>query len=260
MDIGKAFTFIFEDPDWLKKVAIGSGLLLLGIIFSVVLIGLIPLIIITGYTVLLVKNVMDGAERPLPEWEDWGDLFMRGLKLFLIVLIWAIPLIFVSLFSSLPLALVEEGSNVRAIGELEEFVATLLPLALVEEGSNVRVIMVVISICCGCLTAILSIAYALLEPVLTFRFARTNDFASGFEFGKIFRLLGDNIVNIIIAVIVAGVAGVILLILGTFVGTIALVIGLLVTIPATAFLSTLVEAHLIGQEGREAEAKAVVSD
>ena len=49
MDIGKAISFIFEDPDWLKKVAIGVGLTLLGIIFSVVLIGLIPLIIVTGY-------------------------------------------------------------------------------------------------------------------------------------------------------------------------------------------------------------------
>lgn len=27
MDIGKAFTFIFEDPDWLRKVAIGVGAL-----------------------------------------------------------------------------------------------------------------------------------------------------------------------------------------------------------------------------------------
>lgn len=232
MDIGKAFTFIFEDPDWLKKVAIGSGLTLVGSIFSIVLIGLIPLIIVIGYTVLLMRNVMDGVAHPLPEWEDWGDLFVRGLKLFLILLIWAIPLIFVSLGSSLPAALVEEGSDAWGIA-------------------------MAISTCCGCLTVLLGIAYALIEPVITFRFARTNEFASGFEFGKIFRLLGDNILNIIIAVIVAAVAGVILLILGTFVGAILLLIGLIVTIPAAALLSELIGAHLYGQVGREAEAKAV---
>ena len=236
MDIGKALTFIFEDPDWLRKVAIGAGLTLLGVIFlPVLLVGLIPFIITTGYAVLLVRNVMDGVERPLPEWENWGDLFLRGLKLIIILLIWSLPLIFVSLISSLPPALVEEGSDAWGI-------------------------VTAISLCCGCLSAILSIAYALVAPVLTFRFARTNDFASGFQFGKIFRLLGDNIVNIIIAVIVAFVAGVILFILGGIAGTILLVIGLIVTIPAAVFLSQLVEAHLYGQVGREAEAKAVVSD
>jgi len=232
MDIGKAITFIFEDPEWLKKVAIGTGLMLVGLIFSVLLIGLIPLIVVTGYTVLLVRNVMDGVEHPLPEWEDWGDLFVRGLKLFLILLIWAIPLIFISLGSSLPPALMGDDPDLQGLATA-------------------------IAVCCGCLTVILSIAYALIEPVITFRFARTNEFASGFEFGKIFRLLGDNIINIIIAVIVSAVVGFILMILGGIVGTILLVIGLIVTIPAAGFLATLVEAHLFGQVGREAEAKVV---
>jgi len=233
MDIGKSIAFIFEDPDWLKKVAIGTGLLLLGIIFSVVLIGLVPLIIVTGYTVVLIKNVMDGIERPLPEWEDWGDLFVRGLKLFLIQLIWALPLIIVSMGTSLPAAL--------------------------SENSDLQGIWIALSVFCGCLTFILAIAYGLIEPIITFRFARTNEFASAFEFGRIFRLLGDNIVNVIIAAIVSAVAGLILVILGGIVGTIALVIGLIVTIPAAAFLSELIGAHLYGQVGREAEAKEVAS-
>ena len=232
MDIGKAFTFIFEDPDWLKKVAIGTGLTLVGIIFSIVLIGLIPLIIVTGYTVVLIKNVMDGVEQPLPEWDDWGDLFMRGLKLFVILLIWAIPLIIVSVGFSVPAAFLSENYDIQALW-------------------------IAISVCCGCLTFVLGIAIALIEPVITFRFARTGEFASGFEFGKIFRLLGDNIANIIITVIIAAVAGFVLVILGGIVGTILLVIGLFVTFPAAIFLAALVEAHLFGQVGREAEAKSV---
>ncbi len=231
MDIGKAFTFIFDDPDWLKKVAIGTGLTLLGIIFSIVLIGLIPLIIVTGYTVVLIKNVMDGVEQPLPEWVDWGDLFMRGLKLFVILLIWAIPLIIVSVGSSVP--------------------------AVLSENSDIQWLWIAISVCCSCLTFILGVAYALIEPVITFRFARTGEFGSGFEFGQIFRLLGDNIANIIITVIIVAVAGFVLVILGGIVGTIALVIGLFVTIPAAAFLSEVIQAHLYGQVGREAEAKSV---
>ncbi len=234
MDIGKAFTFIFEDPDWLKKVAIGTGLTLVGIIFSIVLIGLIPLIIVTGYTVVLIKNVMDGVEQPLPEWDDWGDLFMRGLKLFVILLIWAIPLIIVSVGFSVPAAVLSENPDIQGLW-------------------------IAISVFCSCLTFVLGIALALIEPVITFGFARTGEFASGFEFGKIFRLLGDNIANIIIAVIIAAVAGFVLVILGGIVGTILLVVGLFVTFPAAAFLSGLIQAHLYGQVGREAEAKSVTA-
>lgn len=234
MDIGKSITFIFEDPDWLKKVAIGTGLMLLGMIFAVVLIGLVPLIIIMGYTVVLIKNVIVGVEHPLPEWEDWGDLFLRGLKLFLIQLIWALPLIIVGMGMSLPAAL--------------------------SENSRLQGFWIALSVFCGCLTFILGIAYALIEPVITFRFARTDEFVSAFEFGRIFRLLADNIGNVIIAAIVSAVAGVLLFILGGIVGTLALVIGLIVTIPASAVLSELIQAHLYGQVGREAEAKALVSE
>jgi hypothetical protein len=231
MDIGKAFTFVFEDPDWLRKVAIGVGLILVGVIFAPVLIGLVPLIMVTGYTVLLIRNVMDGAEHPLPEWEEWGDLFMLGLKLAVIQLVWAIPLIILSVGSSIPPALAE--------------------------GSNAEGALIAISVLCGCLSFIVGIAYALVEPVITFHFARTGEFASGFEFGNIFRLLGDNIGNVIVAVIVSAVAGFIVIILGLIVGVLALVIGLIVTFPAAALLSTLIEAHLYGQVGHEAEAKSV---
>ena len=30
MDFGKAFTFMFEDPDWLKKLGIGTAVGLVG--------------------------------------------------------------------------------------------------------------------------------------------------------------------------------------------------------------------------------------
>ncbi len=50
MDFGKAFTFMFEDPDWLRKLGIGTLVGLVGLLFSPVLIGFIPLIILFGYT------------------------------------------------------------------------------------------------------------------------------------------------------------------------------------------------------------------
>ena len=81
MDIAKSFTFMFEDPEWLRKLGIGFLVVAVGLLFSVVLIGLIPLIIVLGYTLDVTRNVMDGQPNPLPEWNDWEGFLMRGLKL-----------------------------------------------------------------------------------------------------------------------------------------------------------------------------------
>lgn len=233
MDIGKAISFVFEDPEWLKKVAIGSGLAILGFLFTPVLIGLVPLMIIGGYAIQLTRNVMDGVERPLPEWDNWGQLLSLGFKIFVILLVWSLPLIILSTASSLP--------------------------AIFAEGSEVEGLLVVCSALCGCLSVILGIVLAVVEPVIVFRLARTGEFASGFEFGKIFGLLGNNIANVIIAVIISAVAGFVLGLVGLIAGTLALVIGLIVTLPAAVVLAELVQAHVYGQLGREAEAKETMS-
>ena len=39
MDIGSAFTYVFDDEDWIKKVAIGGGVTILAFVLSFVLIG-----------------------------------------------------------------------------------------------------------------------------------------------------------------------------------------------------------------------------
>jgi len=158
-------------------------------------------------------------------------LLLKGFKLFAIQLIWAIPLIILSVGTSLPAALTE--------------------------NSDIQGPMVLISVCCGCLSALVGIVYALVEPVLVIRFARTDEFSSGFDFAEIFQLLRDNIANIVIAVIINAVVGLALFIVGLLVGTLALLIGLLVTIPAAAFLGELVQAHLYGQIGREAERSSI---
>jgi hypothetical protein len=73
LDFGRALRFAFDDPDWIKKMLIGGGMLLLG----VVIVGLFWAM---GYWVRLVQRVARGEERPLPEWDDWGGIFNDGLK------------------------------------------------------------------------------------------------------------------------------------------------------------------------------------
>ncbi len=40
---------------------------------------------------------MDGRDRPLPNWDDWGGFLKRGFRLCAAFFIWALPLILVTI-------------------------------------------------------------------------------------------------------------------------------------------------------------------
>ena len=50
MDIGRSFTYMFEDQDWLKKILIGG------------VVNLIPIVNLaaTGYFIEAIKNTAEG--------------------------------------------------------------------------------------------------------------------------------------------------------------------------------------------------------
>jgi len=83
VDFGRAFTSVTENPDWIKKVLVGGAFTLL----SSVLVG-IPFVL--GYFARTLRNVVDGAPRPLPEWDDLGGLFTEGLRLTAVYLVYAL--------------------------------------------------------------------------------------------------------------------------------------------------------------------------
>ena len=71
MDLTGAFTFLFEDLHWPRKLGIGTALRLVPILnFSV-----------TGYEVRTARRVAAGEMTPLPEWDDLGGLWLEGLWL-----------------------------------------------------------------------------------------------------------------------------------------------------------------------------------
>ena len=81
------FSFPFKDPDWFKKLAIGSLLIVAGFIIPIS-----PILFIFRYVMRVMRRIIVEAGEPyLPEWEDWGQLFIDGLKLLGAGLIYAIP-------------------------------------------------------------------------------------------------------------------------------------------------------------------------
>jgi hypothetical protein len=229
MDIGKAFTFMFSDPDWLRKLGIGTLVMLAGIIFSPVLIGLIPLVIVTGYTLDVTRNVLDGQTNPLPQWEDWGGFLSRGFKLCVVYIVWALPLI----VAVIP----------WAIG------AAISGNASYTNGGGANILGSLFMFCGGCLMVLWTIVLVVMSPAIYVKVARTDSIGAGLDIPALWTFTRNNLSNVIVAVLLYLVAGFIASI-AAMLGIIAIVIGLLVTIPLAALWQMLVEAHLFGQVGR----------
>jgi Protein of unknown function (DUF4013) len=85
--IKNLFSFPFQDPAWKNKFLIGCGVSLAGIIIPV-----IPSLFALGYIARLMRmgaNNEDAAR--LPVWDDWGDLFMDGLRQFGVIFLFTLP-------------------------------------------------------------------------------------------------------------------------------------------------------------------------
>ncbi len=89
MDVGKSLTFITEDERWVSKVII----LLIVSFFSFLI---FPIFFLIGYAIGITRNVKDGVEKPLPEWEDWGKLFMDGLYIFIAQFVYTLPFLIIA--------------------------------------------------------------------------------------------------------------------------------------------------------------------
>src|SRR5947207_15638989 len=103
-DFLKPFTYVFDDPRWMPKVGIG-GLFILASFF------IIGVFFVYGYLARLVRNVINGLQHPLPEWDDLGEYFSEGLKLFAVAIIYAIPLVIVVCIAVVPAIVIGAGAG-----------------------------------------------------------------------------------------------------------------------------------------------------
>ncbi len=221
MDIGSAFTYVFDDPDWIKKVAIGGGIILAGIILLPILVGLALFLPIGGYMLETIKNVRDGRSTPLPEWTDFGNLFSKGLMLFVIGLVYNLPSVIFSCASA--------GVNIAVTNQ--------------DIDPDVAGALGAISVCLSCFQLIFSLLGNALLPAALIRYAQYDSLGSAFQFGEIFNFIKNNIGDYIIVILLSWVAGLIAIF-----GIILCFIGVVFT----GFWSNLVSANLYGQLARKA--------
>jgi hypothetical protein len=159
-----------------------------------------PLMI--GYTMEVYRG-----KKPAPELENWGKLFIDGLKLLIAAIIYAIPVIIVVLLFG-GAALFSALLNAPYPDYYAQFPEQLVPLlGLFFVGLLIAVI--------------LGIIIGLIATIGFVRMARTESFVEAFNFSAIFAQIGKiGWVNYIIALIVLIVVSVIF---GAIVGILQLI-------------------------------------
>lgn len=133
IDIGHSVTYPFEDPEWKAKV----GVLLL--------LGLIPgmnFIIWGGFALSVAHNIMRD-DVPLPNWDDWSDIAVRGFLSILATLVYFLPaLVLLAAFALAgPLVSAIGGrtvssvfNTIRLLGSLLAFLYILIANLLLNVG------------------------------------------------------------------------------------------------------------------------------
>jgi hypothetical protein len=216
MDVTRSFKYVFEDKDWIKKVLIGGVL------------NIIPVIgqaFMWGYGLRQLKNVTEGRELPLPEWDDWGGDLMRGIMVFLGYLVYAIPIIILAIFSGI-------------FGGLGTSAALAAARAGRVGGAGIWGVCV-----CGIsiIEFIYGIALALWLPAALLNYVNVGSFMGFFKFADIWAMIKNNMKNYITVVVMWIVAAIV----ASIVGGIVCGIGTLFTM----FISNLIFVHLLGQFG-----------
>jgi len=105
LQVSRAFTYFIEDKRWPQKAVIGTLFMLASLL-------IVPFFFVLGYELEIVRSVAAGDDHTLPEWTNLGKMFKEGASLFLIGLVYSIPVIIVAAgVSALGLVVGEPGQG-----------------------------------------------------------------------------------------------------------------------------------------------------
>lgn len=214
MDLGRAFAFVFDDPDWLRKVGLNA------------LIALIPIIgplYLLGWGLEVAKRVAARGLEPLPD-IDFGTYLVHGFRAFVVSLVYTAPL------------------------WISNIVAAILFSAVREVGQGPTNALVGIGTACGGLLVLIFLM--LLALVLPAAMTRSAVFGS-IEAGLHFRAVWGMVRAAPGAYIVAFIASLLTGFAAAFLGGLACGIGIIFTMAYYQVISGHLygQAYLAGAPG-----------
>lgn len=220
MDFEKAFTYVKDDERWMTKLGIGAAVqFLMFLIF--------PIFLLPGYMVQIMRNVRDGVEPALPEWDDWGKLLTDGFTIVGAQLVYTLPF---WLLSCVAIALTM-GAGATGSEDV---------MAAVGVTSMLLV---------SCLTILFAIAWIFIGPAIAIQYVGEETFASCFRFGEVIAIIRDNISDILmitLAFIAAQFVITFLVGMLNFIPCLGTIVGVIVGIALYPYLM-MARGHLYGQ-------------
>ena len=212
MNLEKAIKFPFKGDNWIKNLLIAAGLLLSGI----------GSFIVAGYGLEMIRDMAakKSDDIELPEWTNFGENVMDGLKLIVVFLVWAIPIILVSIIFTV-------------------FIAILTNTATHNNIDIMNILIVIANIIFTFVTIVYSLGLYGFLPTIYGEVATKQTIKAGLNFSKIFKMNKGHFWKNVLTSLVASVVT-------SFIvpfGVIACFIGVF----ATAAISTAFTFHLYGQ-------------
>jgi Protein of unknown function (DUF4013) len=212
MDPPRALSFLLNDAGWLRKFLLGA-LFLLGSFL------IVPLFIVLGYQLEIVRMVAFGDDSCLPGWDNALGKLRQGAKLFLVTVIYGFPFL-VLLGGTVTLGVMVGGG--------------------VSEAPRV---LAVVGFALGwLLTIVFGLVLRLVLPAATIRLAVTGRMRKALQAGAVLRMVRGDIRQYLVVLLVS----LIMTLVVAPLGLLACCVGILFT----TFYAVVVNAHLYGQLAR----------
>ena len=213
-DLGKAFSYMFEDPQWVLKVVVAA----LFMLHTIVGLGVFVLF---GYFLELTQRVIRREQYPLPEWKDVGVKFVLGFKYFVVLIVYALPVILLSI----PLIVLTAISAISTPSQAMNAFITIYSFGFV------------------LLLIPYILFFTLLTPIITYKFALREKITDALDVGAILGEFGRNWQNTLVVGLIsvglesfAGI-GILAFLIGIFF-TLFYAYGVVAYMYGTLYLST----------------------
>ncbi|ELZ86176.1 DUF4013 domain-containing protein, partial [Haloferax volcanii] len=162
--LSDALWFLKRSDDWVATTIIGGVLWLLSVL-------IFPGIILQGYFVRAMRAAANG-ERAAPSFTDWGELFVDGLKLFVVTFVWALVAIVPAILLSVIIGIGTFTVSEAATGSAAASSAGGVGLGIA-------------SLVLGLLVFVLGLLAAYIGPAAGANFAIEGNLGAGFDLSLI---------------------------------------------------------------------------
>ncbi|MFQ5708454.1 MAG: DUF4013 domain-containing protein [bacterium] len=181
MNYSAALSFTFEDEEWVKKTVIGG---LIAFVSFYCGIFFITGFFILGYYVALLRNVLNGVEKPLPDWSNFGNIFVDGVMGGIIFIVYFVV---IGLICALPITQLAMDPYMPGV----------------EKGFAIALV-----------SLLTLFAWCFFINAAFIQYAATNNFAAAFKISGLFNLLRSNLGNFLAIIIFSTILNGILFLAG----------------------------------------------